>query len=196
MDEVGGALVSIALVLCAVFVPTAFMRRHLRASSSSSSPSPSRSRTAISLLLLADAFTGARLTDPAAARGQASAGGWNLIARGWEAFIGVFNRGFDAAVAWVCGRRRFRHPAFGGDAVAVRRADRQCRMVAGDHAAGFYSGAGSRLRHHLRAIAGCGFAGAHDRGGARDREDCAGYAGHRARRRICRLLGRDPNAIG
>ncbi len=33
MEEVGGALVSIALVLCAVFVPTAFLARHRRANS-------------------------------------------------------------------------------------------------------------------------------------------------------------------
>ena len=31
MDEVGGALIAIALVLCAVFIPTAFITRHLRA---------------------------------------------------------------------------------------------------------------------------------------------------------------------
>ena len=38
MDEVGGALIAIALVLCAVFIPAAFIARHLRASSSASSP--------------------------------------------------------------------------------------------------------------------------------------------------------------
>ena len=37
MDEVGGALIAIALVLCAVFIPVGLHRRHIRASSTGSS---------------------------------------------------------------------------------------------------------------------------------------------------------------
>ena len=44
-------------------------------------------------------------------------------------------------------------------------------MAAGDHAARLYSGAGSRLRHRLGAVAGRGVAGAHHRDRARDRDE-------------------------
>jgi multidrug efflux pump subunit AcrB len=44
MDEVGGALISIALVLCAVFVPNGISSGAFPGSSSSNSPSPLRWR--------------------------------------------------------------------------------------------------------------------------------------------------------
>ena len=44
MDEVGGALIAIALVLCGGVHSGRADRRHLRASSSASSPSPSPPR--------------------------------------------------------------------------------------------------------------------------------------------------------
>ena len=44
MDEVGGALIAIALVLCAVFIPDRLHHRHFRRVLSSSSRSPSRPR--------------------------------------------------------------------------------------------------------------------------------------------------------
>jgi hydrophobe/amphiphile efflux-1 (HAE1) family protein len=76
MEEVGGALVSIALVLCAVFVTIAVA-------------------TAISCfcsLTLSPALASLILTPLEDKRPPAR---WNLLARGWEKFTGVFNRGFD-----------------------------------------------------------------------------------------------------
>ncbi len=69
-------------------------------------------------------------------------------------------------------------------------------MAARHHAAGFHSGAGPRLCHHIGAVARRSLAGAHHRGRASDRKSGAGYAGRRSRRGLRRLFGRDPNAGG
>jgi multidrug efflux pump subunit AcrB len=68
MEEVGSALVSIALVLGAVFVPTAFLGG------------------------ISGQFFQQFLQPHEDKRPPAR---WNFIARGWDAFTGVFNRGFD-----------------------------------------------------------------------------------------------------
>jgi hydrophobe/amphiphile efflux-1 (HAE1) family protein len=94
MQEVGSALVSIALVLCAVFVPTAFLPgitgQFFRQFAVTIAVA-----TAISCfcsLTLSPALASLILTPHHERKEPAS---WNVLARGWNAFAGVFNRGFD-----------------------------------------------------------------------------------------------------
>jgi len=93
MEEVGSALVSIALVLCAVFVPTAFLGgisgQFFRQFAVTIAVA-----TAISCfcsLTLSPALASQILIPREEKRPPAA---WNLIARGWEWFTGLFNRGF------------------------------------------------------------------------------------------------------
>ncbi|MGC2178913.1 MAG: efflux RND transporter permease subunit, partial [Bradyrhizobium sp.] len=94
MQEVGGALVSIALVLCAVFVPTAFLGG-VSGQFFQQFAITIAVATAISCfcsLTLSPALASQILVPHGEKRPPAS---WNLVARGWEAFTGFFNRGFD-----------------------------------------------------------------------------------------------------
>jgi hydrophobe/amphiphile efflux-1 (HAE1) family protein len=94
MAEVGGALVSIALVLCAVFVPTAFLGG-LSGLFFQQFAVTIAVATAISCfcsLTLSPALASQILVVHGEQRRPAA---WNVIARAWEAFTGVFNRGFD-----------------------------------------------------------------------------------------------------
>src|SRR5438067_13341942 len=94
MEEVGGALVSIALVLCAVFVPTAFLGgitgQFFRQFAVTIAVA-----TAISCfcsLTLSPALASQILVPHEEKRPPAA---WNLIGRAWEWFTGIFSRGFD-----------------------------------------------------------------------------------------------------
>jgi hydrophobe/amphiphile efflux-1 (HAE1) family protein len=94
MEEVGGALVSIALVLCAVFVPTAFLGG-ISGQFFQQFAVTIAVATAISCfcsLTLSPALASQILRPHHDKRPPAS---WNFIARGWGAFTGYFNRGFD-----------------------------------------------------------------------------------------------------
>ncbi|MGY8663580.1 multidrug efflux RND transporter permease subunit [Bradyrhizobium sp. UFLA05-109] len=94
MEEVGGALVSIALVLCAVFVPTAFLGG-ISGQFFQQFAVTIAVATAISCfcsLTLSPALASLILTPHEEKRPPAR---WNVIARGWGAFTGVFNRVFD-----------------------------------------------------------------------------------------------------
>ncbi len=94
MQEVGGALVSIALVLCAVFVPTAFLGG-ISGQFFQQFAVTIAVATAISCfcsLTLSPALASLILQPHEHKRPPAS---WNIIARGWNSFTGVFNRGFD-----------------------------------------------------------------------------------------------------
>jgi hydrophobe/amphiphile efflux-1 (HAE1) family protein len=94
MQEVGGALVSIALVLCAVFVPTAFLGG-VSGQFFQQFAITIAVATAISCfcsLTLSPALASQILVPHEEKREPAS---WNLVARGWESFTGFFNRGFD-----------------------------------------------------------------------------------------------------
>ena len=115
MEEVGGALVSIALVLCAVFVPTAFLGG-ISGQFFQQFAVTIAVATAISCfcsLTLSPALASLILVPHEEKRPPAR---WNLIARGWNGFTGVFNRVLRPAGAWLCRPRQFRDPAFGGDA--------------------------------------------------------------------------------
>src|SRR5437660_1099616 len=94
MEEVGGALVSIALVLCAVFVPTAFLGG-ITGQFFQQFAVTIAVATAISCfcsLTLSPALASQILLPREEKRPPAA---WNLIARGWGWFAGLFNRGFD-----------------------------------------------------------------------------------------------------
>jgi hydrophobe/amphiphile efflux-1 (HAE1) family protein len=94
MQEVGGALVSIALVLCAVFVPTAFLGG-ISGQFFQQFAITIAVATAISCfcsLTLSPALASLILQPHHEKQPPAS---WNFVARGWEAATGAFNRGFD-----------------------------------------------------------------------------------------------------
>ncbi len=94
MEEVGGALVSIALVLCAVFVPTAFIGG-ISGQFFQQFAITIAVATAISCfcsLTLSPALASLILVPHHDKREPAN---WNFLARGWGAFTGAFNRGFD-----------------------------------------------------------------------------------------------------
>jgi hydrophobe/amphiphile efflux-1 (HAE1) family protein len=94
MEEVGGALVSIALVLCAVFVPTAFLGG-ISGQFFQQFAITIAVATAISCfcsLTLSPALASLILQPHEEKRPPAN---WNFIGRGWERFTGYFNRGFD-----------------------------------------------------------------------------------------------------
>jgi hydrophobe/amphiphile efflux-1 (HAE1) family protein len=94
MEEVGGALVSIALVLCSVFVPTAFLGG-ISGQFFQQFAVTIAVATAISCfcsLTLSPALASQILQSHHEKQPPAS---WNFLARGWESFTGVFNRGFD-----------------------------------------------------------------------------------------------------
>jgi hydrophobe/amphiphile efflux-1 (HAE1) family protein len=94
MEEVGGALVSIALVLSAVFVPTAFLGG-ISGQFFQQFAVTIAVATVISCfcsLTLSPALASQILTPHEARRPPAA---WNVIGRLWESFTGIFNRGFD-----------------------------------------------------------------------------------------------------
>jgi hydrophobe/amphiphile efflux-1 (HAE1) family protein len=96
MEEVGGALVSIALVLCAVFVPTAFLGG-ISGQFFQQFAVTIAVATAISCfcsLTLSPALASLILQPHDEKRPPAS---WNVIGRLWEKFTHFFNRGFDWA---------------------------------------------------------------------------------------------------
>src|SRR5215468_4010385 len=94
MEEVGGALVSIALVLCAVFVPTAFL-------GGISGQFFQQFAVTIAVATVISCFCSLTLSPALASQilvaheDKRPPAAWNLIGRAWEAFVGVFNRGFD-----------------------------------------------------------------------------------------------------
>ncbi len=94
MEEVGGALVSIALVLCAVFVPTAFLGG-ISGQFFQQFAVTIAVATAISCfcsLTLSPALASLILQAHHEKKPPAT---WNVIARGWDAATAAFNRGFD-----------------------------------------------------------------------------------------------------
>lgn len=94
MQEVGGALVSIALVLCAVFVPTAFL-------GGISGQFFQQFAITIAVATAISCFCSLTLSPALASlilqphHEKAPTPSWNVIARGWEAATGAFNRLFD-----------------------------------------------------------------------------------------------------
>jgi HAE1 family hydrophobic/amphiphilic exporter-1 len=93
MDEVGGALIAIALVLCAVFIPSAFISgisgQFYRQFALTITASTIISAT-VSLTL--SPALAALLLKPHG--GEVGSGVWRTIGRPFNAFFGAFNRGF------------------------------------------------------------------------------------------------------
>ena len=193
MEEVGSALVSIALVLCAVFVPTAFLGG-ISGQFFQQFAVTIAVATAISCfcsLTLSPALASMILQPHADKRPPAS---WNFIARGWDWFTGLFNRGFDRLSHGYASAANFviRHSVV--MLLVYVALIGSAGWLLDDHAAGLHPGAGSRLRHRLRAVARSRIAGANHRGGPRDRANCARYARYRSRGCLRGLLRRNPNA--
>ena len=94
MHEVGGALVSIALVLCAVFVPTAFL-------GGISGQFFQQFAVTIAVATAISCFCSLTLSPALASlilephHEKKPPARWNIIARWWGVFTGYFNRGFD-----------------------------------------------------------------------------------------------------
>lgn len=94
MQEVGGALVSIALVLCAVFVPTAFL-------GGISGQFFQQFAVTIAVATAISCFCSLTLSPALASlilqahHEKQEPARWNFLARGWNVFTGYFNRGFD-----------------------------------------------------------------------------------------------------
>src|SRR5215831_10244771 len=182
MEEVGGALVSIALVLCAVFVPTAFLGG-ITGQFFQQFAVTIAVATAISCfcsLTLSPALASQILVPHEEKRPPAA---WNLIARGWDWFTCLFNRGFDWLSNSYAGIAGFviRHRVVMLLVYVVLIGSAGWLLVTTPR---LHSGAGSRLCDHLCAIAGRGFAGAHHRDRSQDREHRARYAGNLAHRRL------------
>jgi hydrophobe/amphiphile efflux-1 (HAE1) family protein len=112
MEEVGGALVSIALVLAAVFVPTAFL-------GGISGQFFRQFAVTIAVATAISCFCSLTLSPALASQilvpheERTPPARWNVLARGWAAFTGVFNRGFDALSQRYAGTAEFviRHAA-------------------------------------------------------------------------------------
>jgi hydrophobe/amphiphile efflux-1 (HAE1) family protein len=94
MQEVGGALVSIALVLCAVFVPTAFL-------GGISGQFFQQFAITIAVATAISCFCSLTLSPALASlilqphHDKTPPASWNFVARGWDAATGAFNRTFD-----------------------------------------------------------------------------------------------------
>ena len=94
MEEVGGALVSIALVLCAVFVPTAFL-------GGISGQFFQQFAITIAVATAISCFCSLTLSPALASQilvahhERQPPAAWNVIGRAWEWFTGIFNRAFD-----------------------------------------------------------------------------------------------------
>lgn len=94
MEEVGGALVSIALVLCAVFVPTAFL-------GGISGQFFQQFAITIAVATAISCFCSLTLSPALASlilqphHDKAPTASWNFVGRAWDAFTGAFNRIFD-----------------------------------------------------------------------------------------------------
>lgn len=94
MEEVGGALVSIALVLCAVFVPTAFLGgiSGLFFQQFAITIAVATAISCFCSLTLSPALASQILVPHEEQRRPAA---WNLLGRAWQSFTDLFNRGFD-----------------------------------------------------------------------------------------------------
>ena len=194
MEEVGGALVSIALVLCAVFVPTAFLGG-ISGQFFQQFAITIAVATAISCfcsLTLSPALASLILQPHDDKRPPAN---WNFVGRGWERFTGYFNRGFDG-LSHGYGRAAgfvIRHSAMMLLVYAVLIGSAGWLLV--HHAARLHPGAGSRLCHRIGATARCGVAGANHRGRSRDREDRARHARHHTGGGVRGAVRRDAHPV-
>ena len=179
MDEVGGALISIALTLCAVFVPSAFISgiSGLFFQQFAVTIAASTVISCFVSLTLSPALC-AVLFKPHDAHAAPKRGVGRLI----TGAFGRFNRGFD----WLSDSygRLTRAPRArpGGDAGGLCRADRPGRARICAHADRVHPGAGSGLPHLGRATPAGRNAGPDGEGGPRGNRHHPRHQGHRTRR--------------
>ena len=187
MDEVGAALIAIALVLCAVFVPAAFITG-ISGQFYRQFALTIAGATIISLIVsltLSPAMCALLLkphTAPHAARW------WERPLRG---FFGLFNRGFErwrGGYGWLAARV-VRFAAL--DARGLCRHPRLRPQRVPQDAGRLHSRARSRLSDRRRATAARRFAGAHRRGQPARRRDRAQDAGRLVGGQHRRLFRRD-----
>ncbi len=192
MEEVGGALVSIALVLCAVFVPTAFLGG-ISGQFFQQFAITIAVATAISCfcsLTLSPALASQILKPLEDKRPPAD---WNSDRTRLVGLRRRLQSHIRPSLSRLCCRGGLRDRALRADADRLRGADRQRRLAADEHAARLHSRSGPRLRDRLRATTRRGLAGAHHCSGPGDRTDRARHARHRAGRGLRRLVRRDPD---
>ena len=147
MDEVGGALVAIALVLCAVFIPTAFITgisgafyRQFAITIASSTII-----SAIVSLTLSPALAALFLRPHGH---KEKPGFWMTVGRPFNAFFTVFNKGFEKLSNGYAGLNSTGGASRGVDALNLCRSDWPDLLPNSPHAVRVYPTAGPRLFHH------------------------------------------------
>ena len=186
MDEVGSALIAIALVLCAVFVPSGFITG-ISGQFYRQFALTIAGATVISLIVsltLSPALC-ALLLKP---HGHQTPRVWERPIRG---FFRLFNRGFDAARQRLRLARRQGRALRGADAGGLRRHPGLRPQRVPQDADRLHPGGRPRLPHHRHAASARRRARAHRRGQPARRRDRAQDAGHLERREHRRLLRRD-----
>ena len=186
MDEVGSALIAIALVLTAVFVPSAFITG-ISGQFYRQFALTIAGATAISLLVsltLSPAMC-ALLLKPHGAHGEGSR--WT---RPIHAGFRLFNRGFRRPFLRLRLACRPRRPRGAGGAGGLCRDPGLWPQRVPQDAGRLHPAAGRGLPDRRDAAAGGRGAGAHRRGQSPRRRDGAAGAGRGARREHRRFLGR------
>ena len=188
MDEVGGALIAIALVLCAVFIPAAFITgisgqffRQFAVTIASATIISCFVSLTLSPALCALLFK--PHTEPRTADGADHACRFAGFFRG-------FNWGFDRLSGGYGGLTRRLVRLVVVVLVVYRRPDRAHRLAVQPRADRLHPAAGPGLPDHRHPAAARQLAGAHRRGRARSDQDHAGDAGRRPCRAVRRLRRR------
>ncbi len=188
MDEVGGALIAIALVLCAVFIPTAFIAG-ISGAFYRQFAADDHGVDGDIVLRLADAVAGA---GPSAAEAAHAPAAHRLLGDGRPPGRSVL-RGLQPGVRRPGERLRRLDPARGPNgghhARALRRAHRPRLFSIPPHTIGLHPAARSRLFHHRHHLAARREPGTHrSRGPAGSRNPA--FAAWRGERRDLRRLRR------
>ena len=193
MDEVSGPVVAIALVLSAVFIPTAFI-------SGISGQFYRQFAITIAVATIISAFNSLTLSPALCAlmlRPHGAEKDW--FARLWDFALGwffrLFNRGVHVLVSRVCRRRALGDSPGGHRARGLRRSAGAHRHDVRRRADGLHPAGRPGVRHHRDPTARWRIAGTHRRRRAARRADPSRHARHRAHRRVLRLLRRDADQL-
>ena len=146
MDEVGGALVAIALVLCAVFIPTAFITGISGAFYRQFALTIATSTiiSALVSLTLSPALAAVFLRPHGH---DEKPGFWTTVSRPFNAFFAGFNRMFEKLSSGYAGLTRRVLARFGTDACDLCRSHRPHLFPVLPHALGLHPAARPRLFH-------------------------------------------------
>ena len=147
MDEVGGALVAIALVLCAVFIPTAFI-------TGISGAFYRQFALTIAASTIISAIVSLTLSPALAALflrphdHDERPGFWRTLGRPFNVFFSGFNRLFEKLSPGYAGLTRRAAARVGAHAGRLWRPHRADLFRVRPHAVGLHPAARSRLFHH------------------------------------------------